>query len=163
MLECAMKITQSFLKTILHYDPLSGVFTWIGRSSPRSRAIIGSEVGCKNTQGYLQVKICGKQYLLSRLAFVYMTGEFPPYLVGHRDRVPLNNRWSNLRAATRSENNRNIGTAANKTSKFRGVSKRGDRWQVVVRIAGRLKYLGCYVNEEEAGAVAAPYFADIAP
>lgn len=158
-----MEITQSFLRSILHYDPLTGVFTWIGKTSAKSRAKIGSVAGWENTQGYLQVSIKGKCYLLSRLAFVYMTGKWPKNLVDHDDRTPLNNRWANLNDATRSENNRNKGTVANKTSKFRGVSKRGDKWQVVIRINGRLTHLGCYKDEAEAGEVAEPYFRGIAP
>ena len=92
-----------------------------------------------------------------------MTGAWPTKLMDHIDRNPRNNAWSNLREVTRSENNRNKGTHPDKTSKFRGVSKRGDKWLVVIRVNGKPKYMGQYKCEQEAGRIAAPYFADIAP
>jgi hypothetical protein len=88
----------------------------------------------------------------------------PPYpAIDHINRNPLDNRRANLRACSHSENNMNRPTAKNKTSRYRGVSARGSRWQVVVRIDGKPTYLGCFESEDEAGAVAAPYFEGIAP
>jgi uncharacterized protein YecT (DUF1311 family) len=55
-----------------------------------------------------------------------------------------------------------MGWADANYSCHRGVSRRGDRWQVVVRINGKLKWLGVFDSEEDAAAVAAPHFAGIA-
>ena len=158
-----MELTQDHIKQVLDYDQITGVFKWVMRASSRSRIKIGEAAGFYNTNGYRQIKLCGKLYLASRLAFLYMTGKWPSELVDHIDRNPKNNTWANLREATRSENNRNKGTHAGKTSQFRGVSKRKDKWIVVIRVNGKPKYLGQFECEHEAGKVAAPYFADIAP
>lgn len=84
--------------------------------------------------------------------------------VDHIDRNPSNNARSNLRAVSKAVNRKNTPTRSNKSSSFRGVSrneKRG-KWAVVVRANGKLKWLGYFDNEAEAGAVAAPYFAGVA-
>ena len=62
----------------------------------------------------------------------------------------------------RAENNKNRPAVKNKTSKYRGVSKRGSKWQVVVRVNGVIKWLGSFAKQEDAAIVAAPYFAGIA-
>lgn len=84
--------------------------------------------------------------------------------VDHINRIKTDNRLENLRIVSRTMNSRNVPTRNNKTSSYRGVSwhaKQG-KWQVVVKINGKLKWLGCYESEHEAGSVAAPYFLDIA-
>lgn len=85
--------------------------------------------------------------------------------VDHIDRNPSNNTRANLRAVSKAENRKNTPTRSNKSSSFRGVSmneKRG-KWEVVVRANGKLKWLGYFDNEAEAGSIAAPYFAGVAP
>lgn len=156
-------VTQEYLKHLFSYDPISGNFTWLRRSSERSHVVIGSVAGSRSPKGYLFLKVGGKNYLASRLAFLYMTGTWPAQFIDHIDRNPRNNAWKNLREVTRAENNRNIATRKAKTSAFRGVSKRGDKWLVVIRVEGKPKYIGQYKCEQEAGRVAAPYFAGIAP
>ena len=91
-------------------------------------------------------------------------GDPPEPTIDHINRNAADNRRANLRACSWSTNNRNRPTAGRKTSQYRGVSvdSRG-RWQVVVRIDGRLRWLGSYDDETQAGRVAAPYFHGIAP
>ena len=83
--------------------------------------------------------------------------------VDHINRDQSDNRRANLRACSWSTNNRNRPTSRDKTSRFRGVSKRGEQWQVVVRVSGKLKWLGTFDRERDAGRVASAYFAGIAP
>jgi hypothetical protein len=85
--------------------------------------------------------------------------------VDHIDRNPSNNTRANLRAVSKSVNLKNTKTRSNKKSSFRGVSRNEKRrkWEVVVRINGKLKWLGYFDNEAEAGSVAAPYFLGVAP
>ena len=155
--------TQEQLKSQLHYNPDTGEFTRIAMASHLGPSTVGQVVGTKNSAGYLQIRVCGGRYLANRLAWIYMTGTSPNGDVDHIDRNRLNNRWSNLRDVDRSANSRNVRTRPDKSSAFRGVSKRGNRWQVVVRIDGRLKFLGSFDDEQKAGQVAAPYFSGIAP
>lgn len=98
-------LTQKRLKQLVHYNPETGVFTRAS-CTKRSGGRIGDTIGNRSS-GYLQVSLDGEQHLLHRLAFLYMTGEFPSEVVDHRNKVRDDNRWSNLRACTRSENEMN--------------------------------------------------------
>lgn len=108
-------LTQDYLKTRLEYDPLSGIFTWITggflRKADATR-LGGTPCKCVGKHGYVVIRIDGNLYLAHRLAFLYMTGKMPEF-VDHKDRVRTNNMWSNLKAATRSSNNRNVTSASN--------------------------------------------------
>lgn len=85
-------------------------------------------------------------------------------VVDHINRNPLDNRKSNLRICTYSDNARNVGKKkareGAKQSKYRGVSWSNTRnkWQVVVRVDGKLKHLGSFEHEHDAAAVADSYF-----
>ena len=83
--------------------------------------------------------------------------------IDHINRDKLDNRKENLRACTDSQNNRNRPTVEGKFSKYRGVTFSRGKWQVVIRVNGKLKWFGTHQTELEAAAVAAPYFSDIAP
>lgn len=96
-----------------------------------------------------------KNTMLHRL----ILGEIPDGLVvDHINRNKLDNRRSNLRLVTHTENCLNQSKRRESASRHKGVARRGDRWQVVIRIEGKLKWIGSYETEEEAAAVAAPYF-----
>ena len=79
----------------------------------------------------------------------------------HLNRDRLDNRRENLQACTDSQNNRNRPTVEGKVSTHRGVSFKRGKWQVVIRVNGKLKWFGYHKTEEAAALVAAPYFADI--
>jgi hypothetical protein len=76
-------------------------------------------------------------------------------LCDHRDRNGLNNQRDNLRTATRSENNCNIASHRNSSSKYLGVHffKRDSKWCAHIEKAGKKKNLG-YFETEEAAAIA---------
>lgn len=72
--------------------------------------------------------------------------------IDHIDGNGLNNRRSNLRAATHAENLRNRGRNKNNTSGFKGVHwHRGAcKWMAEISSDGKTKYLGLYSNIIEA-------------
>ena len=129
-------ITQKELKSLLHYNPETGVFTWIKRVSRRVN--IGDIAGTIDN-GYLRIMIKGKSYRLHRLAFLYMEGEHPIHQVDHKDRLRNNNKWSNLRHATQVQNQHNT----SRNNCFVGVSRyRGDKWQVDAKKNKEYYFLG---------------------
>lgn len=148
-------LTQARLKELLHYDPETGYFTrLVSRNS--SNAVAGSRAGSVDCRGYRVIQIDRRTYKEHRLAFVYMTGSFPPAEVDHINRDRVDNRWSNLRPATSQENHGNTGRRADNTSGHRGVTwdKRHQKWHAQGMCGGRRIHLGRYSDLEEAAAAA---------
>jgi hypothetical protein len=84
----------------------------------------------------------------------------PGVEVDHINGNKLDNRRANLRLATRRENGQNLRSRGG-TSRYRGVSwhKASGKWRAGTRLAGKAYHLGCFTSEDEAGAVAAAFFA----
>ncbi len=153
------QLTQARLHKLLYYHPETGMFMWrVSRGCARS----GMQAGCvfvnKKRKGKgprLFIKIDRKYYNAGRLAFLYMTGKFPPVDIDHWDGDGLNNCWQNLRAATRSQNQANAKLRADNKTGFKGVTLRkgSRRYQAKIRVNGEHHYLGRFDTPEEAHAV----------
>jgi len=123
------------------------------------RDVIESRSWCLNPQGYpiTRERIGGRKKTsvgLHRLLLGAPDGMY----IDHINRNPLDNRRSNLRVVTPRENALNSRDRTGTSSKYRGVSRRGSKWQVVIRVDGTLKFIGVYETEDEAASAAAPYF-----
>ena len=72
--------------------------------------------------------------------------------IDHRNGNGLDNRRSNLRAATPGQNNANSRPRSNCTSPYKGVYWNADRgkWQAQISVGGRSTNLGRFASEEEA-------------
>lgn len=146
-------LTQGVLKKYIHYEPLTGVFTWI--KTVNGAVSLGSVAGGISNQGYRRIMFMGRKYNAARLAFLYMTGSWPDE-ADHINRIRDDDRWCNLRNCSRSGNNMNRNQIKNTKSGFTGVSKHSGtgNWLVSIRTkAGRL-HLGTYVDLELAALVA---------
>jgi hypothetical protein len=108
-----MNLTQERLKEVLHYDPDTGVFTWRVRLSnvtpvgSVAGTFIGSVADRARGRMYRSIKIDRVAYRAHRLAFLYMTGEFPEDEVDHVRHNRCDNRWGSITKATSSGNARN--------------------------------------------------------
>lgn len=82
----------------------------------------------------------------------FIMGEPAEMLVEHRSTNTLDNRKSNLRLATPSQNKCNQGPDCRNTSGFKGVYwHRGiKRWVATIKFQGQRKALGCFDSAEEA-------------
>ncbi len=135
------RLTQERLKDLLNYDPDTGIFAWkVGRRGVKR----GSIAGTPNAYGYIRICIDGKNFYASRLAFLWVEGYFPENDVDHIDRDRSNNRWLNLREASRSCNMRNCGIICNNKSGVTGVSwdKLSSKWRSDITIYGKSVPLG---------------------
>lgn len=72
------------------------------------------------------------------------------FLVDHQNGNTLDNRRSNLRVATASENAMNRSKAVATSSQYRGVTRVRNKWQAIITAGGRQTYLGMYSSEAEA-------------
>lgn len=142
-------LTQDRLKELLDYDKETGAFT--RRVTRGWRATAGSTAGTiKN--GYVLIRIDGVKYSAHRLAFLYITGEFPPKHIDHKNGDRSDNRFTNLRHASRSLNNRNV--RAYGTSGIRGVhwNRASNKWHAQIKIDGKSRHIGSFTTEKEAAA-----------
>lgn len=92
-------ITQAMLREEMEYR--DGKFYWLRRRQGRQ---MGRPIGTPDSEGYLRVGIDGKSYLLHRLAWLYVYGEWPTGIIDHINRVPSDNRIENLRDVSQHEN-----------------------------------------------------------
>lgn len=136
------KLTQSLVKTLLNYDPLTGALTHAVDRRPTGKA--GEPAGWVNQRGYHRVSVEGKNLPTNKVIWLWMTGTYPVLDVDHKDRHRANNVWTNLRLATRTDNLINQGKKPNNTSGYKGVSSRGSSHMVRLRIAGEIKHFGSY-------------------
>ena len=137
-----MKHTE--LMEILDYHESSGIFTW--KISPAKNVKAGDIAGSINVRGYNVIRINGKAYYAHRLAWFYVTGNWPENDIDHDDRNKINNSYSNLVDATQSQNMRNRKKNKNNASGFNGVYWDMDRkkWRVRIMVKGKLKHIGFF-------------------
>ena len=149
-------ITQDYLKSILHYCPDTGVFTWIVNKGPVKAGRIAS---CILTDGkgirYLSVMINGKTYLQHRLAWLYCFGYMPAEMVDHINGDTVDNRICNLREASNSKNCKNQKRRTNNKSGITVVYwvKVCGKWGARINKDYKSIYLGVFNSFEDAVAV----------
>ena len=143
------------LKEFLDYNPDTGIIIW--KKTTNQRIKVGQEAGSLNVRTknlvYRLIKFNHGSYKAHRLAYYMYHGIDPRNNdIDHEDRNGLNNKINNLRLATRSDNCKNRSMAENNTSGVTGVSwaKKRRRWEARLKMNGKQKYLGYFVNKEDA-------------
>lgn len=131
------------LREICGYDPYSGKFS--GKTGVESFSVHMSS-------GYQIVSIKNKKYKAHRLAWLCVNGEWPLGEIDHINRDKSDNRISNLRVVSRSENMQNRSMASNNTSGHKGVvwNKKAKKWQAQLKINQRLIHLGFFESKDDA-------------
>lgn len=128
------ELTQDILKELIHYDPDTGIFNWkerdirwFGNKQAHSRwnkrytnTESGHILSIRN-KNYRYIRINYKAYLAHRLAFFYMTGEWPTE-IDHDDQDSLNNKWENLKEVSHQQNSKNRTLRINNKTGVNGVS-----------------------------------------
>lgn len=141
------------VRELLSYDPETGVFRWRqdrGRFGNRAKA--GDIAGTYGQRGVWRICLDWKVHLGHRLAWLYMTGEWPVGGIDHINGNPSDNRWSNLRPANQSQNNANARMRADNTVGLKGVSRHRGKYRASIVRGGRQKFLGYFATPEEAHA-----------
>ena len=134
-------MTQDELKSRLHYDPETGVFTWLDnpeRGEAWRNRYPGTVAGTKLATGYISISLSKKPYLAHRLAFLFVHGYIPPE-VDHIDGDTENNRIKNLRSVDRSTNMKNSRRSCANTSGKTGLcwDKNRNKWLAYINVNGK--------------------------
>lgn len=151
-------VTEDDLKTLmgcLSYDPEAGTIQWtISKVGVRKGSYVGTLNGCT---GYVTVYINGRRWAFSRVA--WMLHNKAPIPMGveidHIDGNKQNNRISNLRTTTKSENMQNIRKVTSRNvSGLLGVHKcpksKSDRWVAAMSLNNKYHCIGRFGTPEEA-------------
>lgn len=130
-------LTAARLREVLNYDPETGQFTWlISTGNAKIGKAAGNQQRLRPHYSRIRIRVDGVEYKANRLAWLYMTGEWPAGQVDHSDTNPMNNHWENLRIATPAENQWNVGIRRNNTTGFAGVyyDKRRKKYRAELHI-----------------------------
>lgn len=136
------------LRALLVYNPDTGIFTW---KITRPKCVKGAIAGSKCDDGGWRIGLDGFSYSAHRLAWFYVQGVWPDEEIDHKNRVKSDNRWGNLRPATRVQNQVNV-LLKNSTG-YANVDKVGKRFRAMARINGKQIHLGMADTAEEAHAI----------
>lgn len=139
-----MDITHEQLKSLIHYDPLTGIVTW--KIKPSKKIKEGSRAGTvcvSRSKHYRSITIEGYRKREHCWIWFYMTGKYPECEIDHRDGNGLNNVWGNLRHVTTSENRHNHRKYSNNKSGITGVFWDSNKksWVVRFNIDGKQKQI----------------------
>jgi hypothetical protein len=165
-------ITAEYVRSILDYNPQTGVFVWRPRApddfkdkggkytKERSCKIFnkrfaGKQAGVslnKRIDPYSKININNRQYLAHVIAWFYVTGDFPKVDIDHKDNNPLNNSFQNLRLSSRTENNANAKKRLDNTTGFKGVcfNKNAKKFSSKIQFERKQINLGYFNSAEEA-------------
>jgi HNH endonuclease/AP2 domain len=140
------RLTRARLRELLHYDHDTGEFRWWKRA--------GNELCFGNVAGCVRICVLGRTYRAHQLAWLYVKGRWGRPMIDHRDGDPTNNRWSNLRRATASQNGANSRRPRDNSSGYKGVflCRGSGRWRARVGKGGRKIHLGTFDTPEAAHA-----------
>lgn len=152
------------LRQLLRYDPETGKLFWRERgpewftSSGRtwnSRYAGTEALAWVMVNGYKQGAVLNRNMMAHRVIWALQTGAWPVADIDHINGDRADNRWCNLREATRTQNNQNRRSIAGRSSKYLGVSrvKSSGKWDVRIVVDGKQKCLGHYDDEMEAAMV----------
>ena len=136
---------------ILEYDTETGEFVWLTTASGR-RA--GQPAGSLNGSGYIKIRYQKQRHKAHRLAWKMVTGEWPDKDIDHINLNKRDNRFANLRLATRSQNTTNRPASKSNTSGYKGVfwEKCARRWRAQIFVNGKKLHLGLFDCPAKAGA-----------
>jgi len=148
------------IRQLLRYEPDTGRLFWLPRpvemltakhADPTWNAKHAGRPAfvTKHNAGYFVGTVMKRQILAHRVIWCLVAGCWPECEIDHIDGDRANNKWDNLRLATRSQNMRNSKSHTNSSSRFRGVSwnTRRGHWVVYITIEGRSRHVGSYSDE----------------
>lgn len=155
--------SQEYLRECLSYYPETGALLWNSRARHHFESLrvfnmwntsfAGKIAGTLTSNGYRKLFLDNRQVLAHRLIWKWMTGNDPINEVDHWDLNTDNNKWLNLREATRHQNGCNRASSRNRTvypDLPKGVSPSGTRYKATTHIDGKHISLGSFRTPAEA-------------
>jgi hypothetical protein len=136
------------LKNLLDCDPSTGILRW--RRSYNRSALAGMVAGHLKPNGYVCIRIRQKYYRVHRIVWLYEHGEWPSGDLDHINGDKSDNRISNLRVATASQNQANAKLSKRNVAGLKGVSEERGRWRARIKLHRKTINLGYFATALEA-------------
>jgi hypothetical protein len=142
---------------LFSYDAETGLLTRKVSASgrwgkPQYNAKAGDVIDATDSDGYLHTTIKGKRHKVHRIIWLMVTGYLPVNYLDHINGNRADNRLSNLREATHSENLCNRGKSKNNSTGFKGVfferNSSKNPYMARIGIGGKPIYLGHFPTPE---------------
>lgn len=164
LLESTMtnQIDPEVVRNLLRYEPETGRLYWRERpsamfSSQRSHSTWNARYAGRealtadNGLGYKIGSIFNRHYLAHRIAWVIIYGKWPD-VIDHINGNPGDNRLSNLRSVTVSENCCNSKRNRKNTSGQTGVtwSRAANKWAAQISLNGQAHFIGVFSDKADA-------------
>lgn len=144
------------LRSLLRYDPHTGHFWWL-EDRKSGKDMFSLPAGTTTKQGYVKIRFQKKYVFAHRLAWLYVTGEWPKNQIDHINCIKADNRFENLRPATQGQNKANSYLRRDNTTGYKGIQKRGNRWFAKINFQGKQYHLGSFETKEAAAGAFAFY------
>lgn len=132
------------IKNNIAYCPDTGRFDRL--VSYRVCDKLGEIKNTPQSHGYIVISVKGIIWRAHRLAWYMQTGEPPSVEVDHINGIRIDNRFSNLRLATKIQNN------YNRLSKGFWFVASLKKWRAGITVNGKKIHLGLFATSNEAGA-----------
>ena len=131
-----------------YFEYSDGKIFW--KKSSGTRGVKGTEAGKLRKDGYYDVGLKGKVYLVHRIVYALHHNNLPE-VIDHINRCPSDNRIDNLRDANYSKNNWNSRRSINNTSGVKGIRKtKNNKYEARVAVNKLTIQVGTFETLEEA-------------
>lgn len=130
-------------------DEGSGIIRW--KTKIAKKTVVGEEAGFIRDDGYKAVQLFGRRYMTHRVVFGMVNGAVDQE-IDHINGDICDNRPSNLRAATRSQQNMNKRLSRANSTGYQGVyfNRPKNLFNARIRVNCRRISLGYFKTPEEA-------------
>lgn len=154
-------VSPAHIRQQFTYDEATGEFRHrhdkkAGPKHSNIRAVAGTIATSNAGKGYLKVVVFNRSFLAHRAAWAYVHGEWPEGQIDHINGVRHDNRLSNLRDVSQSENQHNqcVTKRRKADSPLAGAhfNKPWGKWQAMIGVNGKSHSLGGFATAEEAHA-----------
>lgn len=145
-------LTQSLLKSVLSYDPATGILVWCSKFHNKG-IVLGSRAGSLvPATGYRSITVFGRSYPEHILIWFLYYGVWPEGQIDHKDQVRDHNWIENLRDLTFKQNMRNKMARNDSVTGHQGVwfNKRRNRYVAEITMDGKKVYQKSFMTASEA-------------
>lgn len=150
-------LTHKRLLELVDYSPETGIAFWKTtatghRAGNRVGGILRGSKRSKPYRYFQCAEMGPGKIPFTHMVHFYMTGRWPSAEIDHIHGDTLDDRWAELRPATRAQNEANRGARRNNKLGVKGVHFKDGKYQASIHRRGTREYLGLFDTPQAASA-----------